>query len=91
MKKLTLTELSEKNNWKEAVIVFTKDSFNKPYTEVERSYEVSSDNKYFHTDKISTSLYGDCLDGTEHGVRLDVYMNSPKKEDRWKIDYCYIP
>lgn len=83
MTKLTLEQLSKKK-WKEAVIVFTEDSFNKPFTEVERSYEVNHDCPYFQSGMISNRLTGNCLDGTDDGVRLDWYLNE------WKIDYCYI-
>ena len=67
------------------VIVFTQDSFDKTYTEVERSYEVTSDNKAFLPNMISNSIFGNCLDGIDNGVRLDLYIY-----DGWKIDYCYI-
>lgn len=68
------------------VIVFTKDSFNKPYTETERSYRVSNDNKGFQHGKISNSIWADCLDGKDLGVRLDWYMY----DAGWKVDYCYL-
>ena len=67
------------------VIVFTQDSFDKTYTEGERSYEVTSDNKAFLPNMISNSIFGNCLDGIDNGVRLDLYIY-----DGWKIDYCYI-
>lgn len=67
------------------VIVFTQDSFDKTYTEVERSYEVTSDNKAFLPNMISNSIFGNCLDGIDNGVRLDLYIYGG-----WKIDYCYI-
>lgn len=67
------------------VIVFTEDSFNKPYTETERSYRTWSSNKGFQHGKISNSIFGDCLDGVDLGVRLDIYMY-----DGWKVDYCYL-
>lgn len=66
------------------VIVFTKESFNKPYSLESRSYVVNSGNKYFIAGMGGNSLYGDCLDGSERGVRLDWYLGS------WGIDYCYL-
>ena len=68
-----------------AVIVITSDSFTKNYTEVERSYRVHNANRMFQHDKIANSLFGDCLDGTDNGVRLDWYIG-----DGWKVDYCYV-
>ena len=65
------------------VIVYKQSAFrNKEYTEEERSYRVSSYNKGFQPSKISNSIYGDCLDGKDLGVRLDWY--------HWDVDYCYI-
>lgn len=84
MEKLTLNQLSKKNDWKEAVVVFTEDSFNRKYPEITRSYEVTSDNKYFDANMNGNSLYGDCLDGTDDDVRLDWYTKE------WKVEYCYI-
>lgn len=88
MKRLTFKELQDNKNWKEAVIVFTEDSYSKPFTEIERSYRVHSDAKYFDSTKIGNSLFGDCLDGTDLGVRLDVYIHDI--ENKWKVEYCYI-
>lgn len=84
MKKMTLNELSNNKSWKKAVIVFTKDSFNREYSEKSRSYEVSSNDKYFDGNMIGNSLFGNCLDGTDNDVRLDRYIGD------WKVDYCYI-
>lgn len=67
------------------VIVFTKDSFSSPYTEIERSYEVSNNNKAYISNMGSNSIFGYCLDGIDLGVRLDLYMY-----DGWKVDYCYF-
>lgn len=69
------------------VIVFSKDSFNKPYTEQQRSYEVTSDEKAFLPNMLGTSLFGDCLDGIDISIRLDWYMGG---REGWKVDYCYL-
>lgn len=68
-----------------AVVVLTEDSFNKPYTEVERSYRFSNHNKAFIADQISNSIFADCLDGNDSGVRLDWYIPT-----EWKVEYCYF-
>ena len=102
MKKITWNELT-KAMWKfneergyttkgnaeklYGVVVFTEDSFDKPYTEKERSYEFCSDNKAFLPNQHSNSIFADCLDGIDSGVRLDWYMHG---ENSWKVDYCYI-
>lgn len=72
----------------EAVVVFTEDSFTKPYTERDRSYQFSSDNKAFLPNQLGYSIFGDCLDGSDLGVRLDWYMRDPKNP--WKVEYCYL-
>ena len=68
-------------------IVFTSDSFDKPYDERSRTYGVSSDNKAFKAGMGGYSIYGSCLDGTDSCVRLDGYMFG---EDAWKIEKCYM-
>lgn len=94
--RLTLDELEEKahkGEWKTAVIVFKPESFEKEYSEQSRSYEISSDANYFQSGKISSSLFGNCLDGTDQGVRLDLYMKALPEDGlgkRWIVDYCYI-
>ena len=65
-------------------IVYTKDSFDKKYTEKQRTYETRSDNKYFLPNMCGNSLFGNCLDGNDDGVRLDWYFGS------WKIERCYL-
>jgi hypothetical protein len=83
--KISFWDLSRNKNWKEAVVVFTEATFKQPYTETERSYKISSGDKYFNGDMGGNSLYGDCLDGKDSGVRLDQYLYNG-----WKVDYCYI-
>lgn len=71
----------------EGVVVFTEDSFNRPYTETERSYKTNSDQKAFLPNQIGNSVFADCLDGKDCGVRLDWYMWG---ENPWKVEYCYL-
>ncbi len=103
MKKITWGEV-EKAMWKfneehgyttkgnkerlEAVVVFKEDSWDKPFTEKERSYQFSSDNKAFLPNQLGYSIFADCLDGKDLGVRIDWYMRDDKKP--WKVDYCYL-
>ena len=72
----------------EAVVVFTEDSFGAPYTEKERSYLFTSDNKAFLPNQSSNSMFADCLDDKDLGVRIDWYMHDEKAP--WKVDYCYL-
>lgn len=88
-KRLSIYDLKKDTSWEKAVIVFTENSFKKEYSELERSYEVNKDCKYFDSSKIGNSLFGNCLDGKDKGVRLDWYMH-PSESDRWKVEYCYI-
>lgn len=68
-------------------IVFTQDSFDKPYDERSRTYSVSSNNKAFQSGMGGYSIFGSCLDGTDPCVRLDGYMFG---ENAWKIEKCYM-
>ena len=97
--KITYKELKEiftninknKEPDKYGVIVFTEDSFTKPYSLESRSYKVSSDNKVFKPDALGYSLYGSALDGSDDGVRLESYMKEEQGgSNGWKVDYCYI-
>lgn len=91
--KITFQELKARKDWKQVVIVFSQDSFTKPYAEQARSYIVSSDDKYFNDKAHGNSLYGNCLDGENLGVRLDIYMHSISEDglgERWIPEYCYI-
>lgn len=68
-------------------IVFSSDSFDKPYSEQSRTYVVSSNNKAFISGAGGYSIYGSCLDGTDQCIRLEGYMRG---ENAWKIDRCYM-
>jgi hypothetical protein len=67
------------------VAVITEDSFDRNYSLTERSYEFSNDNKAFLPNQSSNSVFADCLDGKDFGVRLDWYIPT-----EWKVEYCYI-
>lgn len=67
------------------VAVITPESFNRNYTETQRSYAFTNDNKAFLPNQCSNSIFSYCLDGTDDGVRLDWYIPS-----EWTVDYCYI-
>lgn len=66
------------------VIVFSQDSFTKEYSLESRSYSVSSQNNRFIDDKISNSIYGSALDGSDPDIRIDFCLCE------WKVDYCYL-
>lgn len=72
-------------------IVFTEDSFDKPYSEEERTYVVSSDNKAFKPNMGGYSIYARSLDGKDPMVRLEAYMaDEYGGKDGWKIERCYF-
>ena len=85
VEKISFWDLSRNVNWKEAVVVFRADSFEKPFSELERSYKIYSGDKYFDGNMGGSSLYGYCLDGKDLGVRLDHYIYSG-----WKPEFAYI-
>lgn len=68
------------------VAVITKDSFDKEYTLEERSYEFTNHNKFFIPSNIGNSIFADCLDGIDVGIRLEQYVCNLN----WNVEYCYI-
>lgn len=71
-------------------IIFTEDSFATQYPLLSRTYSVSSDNKAFWPNMGGYSIFGNCLDGTDHSVRLDYYMAEERDINGWKVEDCYI-
>ena len=66
-----------------AVIVYKQSNFTREYSEQSRSYRVTNfDGKRFFHGMLGNSIYGECLDGSESGVRLDAYD--------WEIERCYF-
>lgn len=90
---MTITELYkelEKANdegvTRHGVIVYREDNWPVVYPIESRSYKVSSDNRAFESGAISNSIFGYSLDGSDMGVRLDLYM----AEVGWKVEDCYM-
>ena len=72
-------------------VVFSQESFSEPYSELSRTYAISSDNKAFQSHMGGYSIYGTCLDGTDSCVRLEQYMAAEHGgKDGWKIERCYM-
>lgn len=63
-------------------IVYKQDNFETAQTREQRTYKVRSDNKCFLGNMVGNSMYGDCLDGKDLGVRLDWY--------NWDIEEVYV-
>ena len=74
-----------------AHIIFTADSFAKPYSLLSRTYRFSSDNKAFRPSMGGYSIFAYCLDKTsDQGVRLDWYMVEEGNANGWRVESCYI-
>ena len=72
-------------------VVFTEDSFQEKYSELSRTYAISSNNKAFIPNMGGYSIYASCLDGKDPCVRLEQYMaNEYAGADGWKIERCYM-
>lgn len=72
-------------------IVFSQDSFRKEFSERDRTYYVSSDNKAYQAHKGGYSIFANCLDGKDLGVRLEQYMAEELGgQNGWKVERCYI-
>lgn len=54
-------------------IVYSKDNWNKSFSEMQRTYTTNTEQKYFNPNMCGCSLFGNCLDGIDLGVRLDWY------------------
>ena len=76
----------------DAFVTFTPDSFENAYTQLERTYLFTSNNKAFASPSCGGySIFGDCMDGKDSGVRLERYMADEKGgKDGWKIENCGI-
>lgn len=63
----------------------------KEYPWKSRTYLVSSDNKAFQPNKGGYSIFGDCLDGSDQGVRLEQYIKEEYGgKDGWVAEDCGI-
>ena len=72
-------------------VVFKPESFNMEYTLEGRTYLTSNLNKAFLPDMGGYSIFANCLDGTDPGVRLEQYISEEGgRFGRWVVDYCYI-
>lgn len=75
----------------EGYIVFSQDSFDKEYSELSRTYIVSSDNKAYKPNMFGYSIFGTSMDNTDNSARLDALMKDEKGgPDGWKIERCYM-
>lgn len=73
-----------------AHIIFTVDSFDREYSLLSRTYAVSSNNKAFRPSMGGYSIFGDSLDRTDIGVRLEGYMAEEGNPGGWKVEDCYV-
>lgn len=72
-------------------IVISEDSFTKSYSETERTYVVSSNNKAYQPNMGGYSIHASSLDGSDRGIRLEAYLAAEKGgKDGWKIERCYM-
>ena len=69
-----------------AHIIFTVASFDREYSLLSRTYVVSSNNKVFRPNMGGYSIFGDSLDGTDIGVRLEGYMAEEGNPGGWKVE-----
>lgn len=71
-------------------VVFTPDSFDKEYSLDARTYLIHNSSKAFLPNLGGYSMFSNCLDGTDDGVRLEQYVKEEGRGGTWKVDYCYI-
>lgn len=65
-------------NFSQLVCKATFGPFENPsYTQLDRTYAVSSNNKAFLPNRLGFSIFGTCLNGKDPHVRLEHYMRQP--------------
>lgn len=80
-----------KNGHVTGYVVITADSFTAPYSEIERTYIVSSNNKAFQPNMGGYSIHASSLDGSDKGIRLEGYLAAERGgKDGWEIERCYM-
>ena len=47
-------------------------------------------NYIFFKNMCGYSIYGNCLDGKDRGVRMDNYLEEEHNGGGWKVERCYI-
>lgn len=57
------------------------------YTEIDRTYLISSNNKAFRPNMLGYSIFGSCLNGKDPCVRLDHYM---RQKEAWVPGECCL-
>lgn len=77
-----------KNVTMKGFIVFTEDSFDVEYTECQRTYWFTNDNKAFKDNMSGYSIFGSCIDGTDNCMRLDKYIKEEHGE--WTVEKCWV-
>jgi hypothetical protein len=66
------------------VAVLSEESFDRPFSETERSYAFTNNNKAFLPGMISNSIFAECLDKSEY-IKLSDYVPG-----HWVVERCYI-
>ena len=89
---MTFEELAQHKDWKKAVLVISKSSFEHEYDEEERSYVI--ENTDWFDDENQHELYADCLKSIKDGSKDDTHVlisyYLSREVSPWKIEYCYI-
>lgn len=61
------------------------------YTQLSRTYAITSNSKAFRPDMAGYSIFGQCLDGKDFGVRLDRFMAEERGgKTGWVVEDCCI-
>lgn len=68
-----MNECNVTRNHRTAIIVYDQSNFVYPYPQESRSYASHSDQWGWNNALAGRCRIGDCLDGTDQGVRLDHY------------------
>lgn len=76
-----MNECHKTGKHRTAIIVYKASNWDKEYPEVSRSYRSRSNQWGWDYSKMGNCRIGDCLDGTDKGLRLDYFD--------WDIEFWY--
>ncbi len=67
---------------KEVVVLFSKKNWNKTYTGLQRMYALNLSSSGFNSEGSGQAIIGNCLDGSDQNVRLDMY--------NWDVEAAFL-
>lgn len=76
-------------SWKHGYVVIENRSFIKDFSLESRTYRTLRSSKAYDPTMLGYSIFGDCLNKRDNGIRLDMYLKEEKGQE-WIVNYCYF-